>query len=247
MFVMLGLSAPQLIIGPERPSALADAAPEIDAHWQSAQRANPSLFDGAIVMLARWQFANEHFEATCFSANFREYLFWRESGRPDWGFRHLYGVAAIQLHGGALLVVRAAPHTINSGRFHLPGGFVDLADADRGSAPGSQIDIAGQIFREIEEELGVARADVVPTGHWLVIDDGSEIGVVMVLRPAMDDARFQARVLDGVQGTGAAGPRAVDAAENTEVQFVASADDVGTEAWVPYCARVARTLLDEVE
>lgn len=223
------LSGVAVPITTHRPGRLAAEAAAIDAHWTAATAGNPSYFDGAIVMLCAWQIDNGCFVGEAFPARFREYLYWRSLGRPDWGFRHLFGAGAIVLGDGRLVMVRAAGGTINAGHLHLPGGFVDQSDV---RSDGRSVDIAGQIIREIGEELGVSPTMVQTSDRWLVVSFANEIGIVRLMRPALSDAKFCEAVTAYVSAQGD------QAAENASVEFIDAAAGPIVMPVAAYCEPV---------
>ncbi|MEO1719140.1 MAG: hypothetical protein AAFR23_02805, partial [Pseudomonadota bacterium] len=152
----------------------------IDAHWASRASRNPALFDGAIVMLGAYDISHDTLRARCLNARFRDYLFWREvcdrgrkfcaddaEGAALRNVRHLFGCGLLITRDGGFVTVRAAAGTMNDGRLHLPGGFVDRTDAaDRHGT--ASVDIDRQIARELDEELGLSHAMLEPQSGYIV-------------------------------------------------------------------------------
>jgi hypothetical protein len=208
-----------------RPAELDSRRDRIDAHWLVASKANPNHFDGAILMVGRWGQEGRRLLAGAFPARFRDYLYWRAEGRPEWGFRHLFGAGVIRLHSGEIVMVRAASGTMNAGTLHLPGGFVDQSDVVDGEF---RVVIDGQIARELSEELGLSAGDLKPAGGYLILHYQNEIGVLRLMQPVGADNDLRHRIRAHVAaGDGGAG-------ENTEVDFIHPTAPDAVKALAPY-------------
>jgi 8-oxo-dGTP pyrophosphatase MutT (NUDIX family) len=179
-------------VGP-RTWAFADAqADAIEAHWQRRTRERPKLFNGEVLLLDTWSLADGHFRGTCFRADFKSYLYWRDHEAPDRTMRDLCVTAALHSQEGWLILGRSAPGMSNAGAVYPFCGTLH-PDDDTGAG----IDLEGAMLREIEEETGLAlaRADL---GPLLLIDAWPKITLlrpITVPRPALDIVRDIERFL----------------------------------------------------
>ena len=132
------------------PFALERAA-EIEAHWLQRSAENPKFFNGRLRMLSSYALAGDTLTGECLETDFKQFLYWRETGEPDAGVTDVFASALIWSSDGYLLLGRQTPGNINAGLTYLPGGFIDPRDV----GGDGQIDIAASSEREVAEETGL--------------------------------------------------------------------------------------------
>ena len=149
--------------------AVARAA-EIDAHWAELTRANPSLYNGRVLLQHGSRLEERDgrriFTAEYFETDYKSFLSWRDFGYPEGGVRNGFGMAALQSLDGAFLVGEMAAHTANAGRVYFPAGTPDPNDIR-----GDRVDLDGSVLRELREETGLRAADGVADPGWTLLFD----------------------------------------------------------------------------
>lgn len=152
-------------------------AAEIDAHWRALVAERPQLYDGPVLLMRDARIGGNGLEATSFVTNFRNFLAWRDFGFPDESVVNLFAMAALRSADGAWMMGRMGPHTSNAGQIYFPAGTPDLDDLKDG-----EVDLDGSVYRELEEETGIAKADVRPQPGWRVVIDGRRIACLKILQ-----------------------------------------------------------------
>jgi hypothetical protein len=77
------------------PFAINNAA-AIDAHWQRATLKNPSYFNGSIYVLAESRLRDGVFSGRLIAAEFKAFLYWKETGQTDTSVCDVFGSALIR-------------------------------------------------------------------------------------------------------------------------------------------------------
>lgn len=165
--------------------------PAIDAHWQTATAANPKYFNGTIIVGAGVRVSGANFAATCHPMQFKDFLYWRHRGKPDWGFVDLFGSAVIRARGGEILLGVAGPTTMNAGSAYCVGGFIDLRDC----TTNGRVDIEASIARELEEETGLNSATTARAPGTWVTADKRVISIGQVFHSPVDAMALRATIL----------------------------------------------------
>ena len=127
---------------------------EVDACWLQAQRMNPRLHDGQVAVMMSWQMEGEELCAqTCFLP-YR--LFMAELCCMALGLRTL-GVSGIVRSGQHFILGRRSQAmTQYPGAWELmPAGTVQAGNVQNG-----RLDLEAQILVELQEEAGIAAAEV---------------------------------------------------------------------------------------
>jgi len=157
-----------------KPWPFADAhAAQIEEYWLEASVRNPYIFNGGVFVMQNHKVEAGVFYGQFVPADFASYLYWRDRGFDDWPTCD--GYAAIFLRGqrGDYFLAKAADHTLNGGMHVPPGGLIDARDI----TSSGMVDISGYVLRELEEETGLTRADVILEDGYLVV----RIGCIVVL------------------------------------------------------------------
>lgn len=165
---------------------------EIDAHFARRQAANPHLWNGAILLLRDHAFADGVLRGRFRQTDFASFLWWRDLGWPqDLNAVNAFALAAIESADGAFLMGVMGSHTSSAGRIYFPGGTPDLSDVTAHGA----VDLEASAWRELQEETGLARADVALDGGFFAVFDGPRLGLMrrLVLKAGTDAAVAQVR------------------------------------------------------
>lgn len=152
-------------------------ADAIDAHWQRATLANPSYFNGRIYVLAQSRMEDGVFSGRLIAAEFKAFLFWKETGQTDTTICDVFGSALIRSGDGAILLGRQRAGNLNAGLVYLPGGFIDPRDRD----DEGRVDIRASVLREVEEETGLRARTLAVSEGYLVTTVGQQVSIAVEL------------------------------------------------------------------
>ncbi|QLF70772.1 NUDIX domain-containing protein [Peteryoungia desertarenae] len=134
-------------------------AEAIAANWQLEQRANPSLYNGELILQERISLEGRQIHARGYVADYASFLWWRKvPGRP--GACHLFGYPVLVSSDGALIAVRMSDHTANPGQVYFAAGSVEPVDVVAG-----ECDLAGNMAREVLEETGLSLSEAKTDGQ----------------------------------------------------------------------------------
>lgn len=162
---------------------------EIEATFARRQAANPHLWNGDILMLRGYRFADGRLEGRVRRTDFASFLWWREQGWPTTlGMVNVFAQAALEGADGAFLMGVMGAHTASPGRIYFPGGTPDPSDL---TADG-RLDLDASLWRELSEETGLGPADVAHDAGFTAVFDGPRLALLrrLVLRePAEAAAR----------------------------------------------------------
>lgn len=132
---------------------------EIDSNWALEKAANPSLFNGPIVLQRRIAVRDDVVICRGHVSDFATFLWWRKQpGLP--GAIHLFGYPVIASSDGDLIAVRMAGHTANPGQVYFAAGSLDPSDVIDG-----QCDLDANMAREVYEETGLNLAEAETSGQ----------------------------------------------------------------------------------
>jgi len=168
---------------------------KIAEHWRRRVEANPTLYDG-IVLLAnrverRTRDGGVTLEIDCFETRFSRFVAWRDFGFPDCGVHNVFAMAALRSSDGAFLLGEMGQaHALPGARF-FPGGTPDLNDVEAG-----KVDLYGSLVRELAEEtgLGLDIARIEPA--WRVVFEARRVACLKIVdwpAPAAEIAERVAR------------------------------------------------------
>lgn len=161
-------------------------AAAIERHWQSRVKESPGFFNGAIYLLSAFAFEEGRFVGRLFPAEFKTFLFWRESGEEDPAIYDAFGSALLRSAEGHVLLGRQRPGHVNSGLAYLPGGFIDKRDVGEDGL----VDIAASILREVMEETGMGADMWRPSPGFIVTVSGRQISIARELVSPLPSAEL---------------------------------------------------------
>jgi 8-oxo-dGTP pyrophosphatase MutT (NUDIX family) len=165
-------------------------AAEIDAHWERARNANPSLFNGIVYLTSGMQLSDGALHVSLVRTDFKSHLLWRAKGFPEAGVLDGFGSALIRSSDGDVLLGLQRPGHMNSGFAYLPSGFIDENDVD---ADGS-VDIVRGVMREVVEETGVEDSDFTKDEGFYLVRSGPQLCIAVPLHVSMTTAEFSRAV-----------------------------------------------------
>jgi hypothetical protein len=163
---------------------------EIDHHFAALKRAKPGLWNGRVLLLHEHAIDDAVFRGAYFDTDFASFIAWHHWGCPDRTIANCFSVGALRGVDGGFLLGVMAEHTANAGKIYFPAGTPDPDDI-----VGARVDLAGNIWRELAEETGLAGADVVAEAGWLCVLAGPRIALVKILRGRATAEALRARIL----------------------------------------------------
>ncbi|EHK56027.1 hypothetical protein [Allomesorhizobium alhagi] len=139
------------------PFEVANAA-AIEENWRVETQANPSLFDGTVVLLSRLAYDGGRFEGRCHAVRYATFMHWRRE-RTNTAAGHVFAHAMLVSRDNALVAIRMATNTVNAGRVYFAAGSFEPVDFADGAA-----DVDFNMIREVAEETGLDISSV-PRGE----------------------------------------------------------------------------------
>jgi 8-oxo-dGTP pyrophosphatase MutT (NUDIX family) len=139
------------------PFEVANAA-AIEENWRVETQANPSLFDGTVVLLSRLAYDGGRFEGRCHAVRYATFMHWRRE-RANTAAGHVFAHAMLVSRDNALVASRMANNTVNAGRVYFAAGSFEPVDFADGAA-----DVDFNMIREVAEETGLDISSV-PRGE----------------------------------------------------------------------------------
>jgi 8-oxo-dGTP pyrophosphatase MutT (NUDIX family) len=178
----------------ERPWSFAiEAADAIEAHWRKLVAQNPRLFNGRVLMMhrhaLRQQAGGPVLEGACLQADYKAFLAWRDFGFPDRTIWNCFAMPALRSADGAFILGEMSPFTANPGRIYFPAGTPEPGDI-----VGDNVDLEGNILRELEEETGLSAADVMLRPGWTLTFAGARIACMKIVQSSLPAAAIVERV-----------------------------------------------------
>ncbi len=203
---------------------------EISAHWQRAVAARPKLFNGIVYLLRQGALEGQTFRGNFVRAEFKSFLFWRESGHPDLSVRDGFGSAVIRSAEGHVLLGRQTSGNVNAGLAYPPGGFIDTRDVS-----GDAIDIEASVARELSEETGLEPSELAREPGYLLTRAGPLVSIGIEWRSPLPADALRERILAHV----ARQPEP----ELADVVVVRSLSEIDADTMPRYACALLRALL----
>lgn len=161
---------------------------DIARYFDAAQAKRP-LWNGRVLLARNPLLGDGRFAASYFETDFASFLAWRDWGFPDKTVFNAPGSGALRGSDGAFALGVMGEHTANAGRIYFPAGTPEPDDLR-----GLEVDIAGSVTREVEEETGLAAADYRAAEHWHCVASGQMIGIVRILDVDMPGEALRAKI-----------------------------------------------------
>lgn len=149
----------------------------IDAHWERIAEANPSLWNGEVLMCHSVEVEDSCLAARFLTTDYASFVAWRDWGWPDPSVRNCFGSAIVLSNDNALIYGKMSEKTLNPGQVYPPGGSLEPRDI---TADGF-VDVEGSLVRELEEETGLKACDA-HSGEWLVVFEDLRLALAKILR-----------------------------------------------------------------
>lgn len=162
---------------------------EIDAHFVAAQRANPRLWNGRVLVMRDYEIAGGVMRGAFFEADYASFHAWLRWGCPPADACDCFGAAAVRASDGAFLLAQMAAHTANAGCIYFPCGTPDLSDVRDG-----MVDFDYSTSRELLEETGLDAAEFDAEPGWIIVEESARVVAYKVLRANDPGALLRQRV-----------------------------------------------------
>lgn len=201
----------------------------IAAHWRRARAERPKLFDGAVHVLLAHALQEGTLAGTFARTDFKSFLYWREHG-AEGPTRDGFGSSLIRSSDGCVLLGRQSEGHLNAGAAYPPSGLIEPTDT-----VGASIDIDASIARELEEETGLAPADLERRPGYVVTFSGPLVSIAIEWRSALPAVELRARILAHLARQ--------SAPELSDVVIVRSLDEIDDRAILPYAKTKLRLVL----
>ena len=167
-----------------------DEAARIDAHWTRLRNDKPGLFDGRVLLAHALAIEGGQLGGQCFETRYSAFLSWRDFGFPDRSVWNLFAMPALRAADGAFMLGEMSASTANAGRLYFPAGTPEPSDV----SPNGFVDYNGNILRELEEETGLAAAEVTLGVDWTIVSAGPLVACMKVAQSALSAADLQERL-----------------------------------------------------
>jgi hypothetical protein len=163
---------------------------EIEAHFAALQSANPSLWNGRVLMMHEHAIRGPVFHGAYLETDFATLLAWRHWDYPDARMKNCFAMGALRGGDGAFLLGVMGAHTSNPGRIYFPAGLPDPSDV-----VGARVDLARNVIREVGEETGLAPGDFEVEADWTAVLAGPRIALIKRLGARAGAAALRERIL----------------------------------------------------
>jgi 8-oxo-dGTP pyrophosphatase MutT (NUDIX family) len=163
---------------------------QIDAHFFDRRTANPALWNGQVLLLRSPSVVADIFHGICFPVDYASFLAWRDWGFPDSSAKACVAQGALRASDGAFLLGVMAEHTAGAGSIHFPAGMPDLNDVVAGT-----VDLDDSMLRELTEETGIAREDIISDSSWHSFVSGPRIVHFKILQSGCDSVSLREKIL----------------------------------------------------
>lgn len=201
----------------------------IVAYWQRVRTERPKMFDGPVHVLIAHALQGGTFNGTFARTDFKSFLHWREHSAPG-PTRDGFGSALVRSSDGCVLLGLQSAGHLNAGFAYPPSGLIEPTDTG-----GGKVDIDASIARELEEETGLAPADLERLPGYIVTTSGPLISIAIEWRSALPADALRGRILAHVA-------RQPDP-ELADVVIVRSAGEIDDPIILPYARANLRLVL----
>jgi 8-oxo-dGTP pyrophosphatase MutT (NUDIX family) len=162
---------------------------EIAAHFAAKQVQTPALWNGRLLLAYEWSVAAGYMRGTYFATDFADFIAWRDWDFPDRNVTNCFAMGAIRTADGAFVLGVMGSHTANAGKIYFPAGTPEPDDV-----VGQQVDLMGNIAREVAEETGLTGNDFEPERGWTAVLDGQRMALIRVLQARASADELEARI-----------------------------------------------------
>jgi 8-oxo-dGTP pyrophosphatase MutT (NUDIX family) len=152
---------------------------EIDAHFAAAQRVNPRLWNGRVLVMRDYEIAGGALHGAFFETDYASFHAWLRWERPNADAYDCFGSVAVRASDGTFLLAQMAAHTANAGRIYFPCGTPDPSDIRDGA-----VDFDHSTGRELLEETGLDVAEFEAAPGWIIVEEPARVVAYKIVRAA---------------------------------------------------------------
>jgi len=163
---------------------------EIEAYFATLSRANPTLFNGNVLVMYEHELAGSVLRGRYLQTDYASFIAWRDWRSPDRSVHNCFALGALRGSDGAFLLGVMASHTSNPGRIYFPGGTPDPSDIVDGS-----VDLEHSVRRELHEETGLRAEQFAMAPGWTLVMDGPYFALIKLLQADSPAEVLRRRVL----------------------------------------------------
>ena len=164
---------------------------EIDQHFARRQRERPTIWNGRVFLLNRYEISAGVLQGSSFETDYASFLAWYDWGFRDAGVFNVFAAAALRAADGAYLVGEMAQSTAAAGQIYFPSGTPDREDVGAEGA----LDLAGSVGRELLEETGLDIGALAAEPGWTLVRDSGFVGLMKRLTACQNAAELRSRIM----------------------------------------------------
>lgn len=165
----------------------------IEANFAARQKKTPALWNGRILMLRDHSIDGATFRGSFIEVDYASFLTWHDWGRPEAGAKDCFAQGALRAADGAFLLGVMGPRTSQPGHIYFPSGTPDRSDVS-----GTAVDLEGSVWREIQEETGLSRADLAAESGWHTVLAGQRFAHIKVMQARENADALRIRILENL-------------------------------------------------
>ncbi len=165
----------------------------IETNFAARQQKTPALWNGRILMLRDHAIDGTTFRGSFIEVDYASFLTWHDWGRPDAGAKDCFAQGALRAADGAFLLGVMGPRTSQPGHIYFPSGT-----PDRNDVVGTAVDLEGSVWREMQEETGLTRADLAAESGWHTVLAGQRLAHIKIMQARETAEALRARILDNL-------------------------------------------------
>jgi hypothetical protein len=164
---------------------------DIDAHFEELRQQKPSMWNGRVLLMHRFELVENALRGDCFETDFASFVAWRDFGFPDLSVKNVFALGALQGSDGRYVLGVMGAHTMNAGKIYFPAGTPDPSDLR-----GANVDLEASVRREVQEETGLTPAEFDIDSGWHCIPAGPFMALFKPMRAKETAAQLRERILD---------------------------------------------------
>jgi hypothetical protein len=168
-----------------------DRRDDIARHFARIQANRSGVWNGRVLLLNRCAVRGGVLRGACFETDFASLCAWRDWNFPDAGVYNIFAAAALRAADGAYLLGEMAPSTANAGMLYFPCGTPEPGDV----RAGAELDLEGNLQRELLEETGIEIAELAAEPGWTMVRDGCYLALLKRLTARQNADEFRARIM----------------------------------------------------
>src|SRR5262245_53867918 len=162
----------------------------IKAHFAARLRKNPGMWNGRVLLAHEYSLQSKSLQVNFFETDFASFIAWWDWDFPDPTITNCFSMGAIRAADGAFLLGVMNAHTARAGSIYFPAGIPEPSDITDG-----KVDLAGHLFREVEEEAGLPSTHFAAEPGWTAVRDGRVAALMRVLQADEAAVDLRGRIL----------------------------------------------------